>query len=164
MRTSLLHLVRLFFLVLPETRLFGIKARLLRLAGADLGSNVRVCSSAQILGAGQLAIGDDTWIGHQALLSTSSRIQIGRAVDIGPRVYIGTGTHEIDPDGHHSAGAGISKDVTIADGVWVGVGSTVLPGVTIGAKSVIAAGAVVTEDIPPRVLAGGVPARVIRNL
>lgn len=164
MRTSLLHLARLLFLVLPETRLFRVKTRLLRLAGAHLGTNVRVCSSVHVLGAGQLSIGDDTWIGHHALISSSSRITIGRAVDVGPRVYIGTGTHEIDPEGPHSAGAGVNRDVVIADGVWLGVGSMVLPGVTIGEKAVIAAGAVVTKDIPPRVLAGGVPAKLIRRL
>lgn len=157
-------MAKLIFFVLPETRLFGFKARILQLAGARLGRNVRVCSSASILGGGDLLIGDDTWIGHQVLICSSSRVAIGKAVDIGPRVYIGTGTHEIDSEGAHSAGAGINKDVVIADGVWLGVGSTVLPGVTIGEKSVIAAGAVVTEDVPPRVVAGGVPARVLRDL
>jgi len=157
-------LIKLIFFALPETRLFGFKAHLLQLAGARLGENVRVCSSANILGSGDLVVGDDTWIGHQVLICTSSRVTIGRAVDIGPRVYIGTGTHEIDSDGARTAGAGINKDVVIADGVWLGVGSTVLPGVTIGEKSVIAAGAVVTEDVPPRVVAGGIPARVLRQL
>jgi acetyltransferase-like isoleucine patch superfamily enzyme len=164
MHTALLHLAKLIFSLLPETRLFGVKARLLRLAGARLGENVRVCSSATILGSGDLVIGDDTWVGHQVLICAGSRVTIGAAVDIGPRVYIGTGTHEIDQDGPHSAGTGINKDVVIEDGVWLGVGSVVLPGVTIGTKSVIAAGAVVTEDVPPHVLAGGVPARVLRNL
>ena len=164
MRTPLLHLARLIFIALPETRAFRIKSALLRLAGARLGDNVRICSSALVLGAGELSVGDDTWVGHQALISATSRITIGSAVDIGPRVYIGTGTHDIDPEGAHSAGAGVSQDVVIADGVWLGANSVVLPGVTIGEKSVIAAGAVVTENVPPRVMVGGVPARIIRDL
>jgi len=151
-------------MALPETRLFGFKAYLLQLAGARLGSNVRVCSSVSILGRGHLVVGDDTWIGHQVMICASSRVTIGKGVDIGPRVYIGTGTHEIDFYGAHSAGLGINHDVVIADGVWLGVGCIVLPGVTIGEKSVIAAGAVVTEDVLPRVMVGGVPGRVIGSL
>lgn len=164
MRTPLLHLARLIFVALPETRAFFLKVALLRFAGARFGSNVRVCSSASIVGSGQLSVGDDTWIGHHALLSVTSRITIGRAVDIGPRVYIGTGSHEIDSVGLHSAGRGISLDVVIEDGVWLGVNSVVLPGVTIGKKAIVAAGAVVVEDVPPRVIVGGIPARVIRGL
>ncbi len=98
------------------------------------------------------------------MICASSRVTIGKGVDIGPRVYIGTGTHEIDFYGAHSAGLGINHDVVIADGVWLGVGCIVLPGVTIGEKSVIAAGAVVTEDVLPRVMVGGVPGRVIGSL
>ena len=164
MRTALLHLARLIFIALPETRAFGIKSTLLRLAGARLGDNVRICSSALFVGAGELSIGDDTWIGHQVLISTSSRVTIGSAVDIGPRVYIGTGTHEVDPIGAHSAGKGISRDVVISDGVWIGANSLILPGVTIGVKSVIAAGAVVVKNVPPHVIVGGIPAVIIRDL
>ena len=134
------------------------------MAGTGLGKNVRICSSASILGSGRLVVGDNTWIGHQVLFIASSNIIIGKAVDIGPRVYIGTGTHEINPNESGSAGVGINKDVVIEDGVLVGVGSIIFPGVTIGAKSVIAAGAVVTENVPTHTVVGGVPARVLRSL
>ena len=142
MHPSLLHLVRLLFHITPETRLFGFKSYLLRMAGINVGKNVRVCSSATILGSGCLGIGDDTWLGQQVLICAGSRVTIGKAVDIGPRVYIGTGTHVIDSEHAHTARLGI----------------------TVGEKSVIAAGAVVTKDVPPRVLAGGIPARVIRDI
>lgn len=164
MRTIFLHLTKLVFLFLPETRAFGLKSMLLRLAGARLADNVRVCSSALVVGAGELSVGSNTWIGHQVLISTTSRITIGSSVDIGPRVYIGTGTHEIDTDGINSAGKGISKDVIIGDGVWLGADTVILPGVSIGKKSVIAAGTVVTKNVPQFVLVGGVPGKVIRNL
>ena len=164
MNTTCLFWVRLLLVALPETRLFSLKAKLLRLAGARLGDNVRICSSVHILGGGRLSIGDDTWVGHQALISTSSQVMIGSAVDIGPRVYIGTGTHEIDVEGARSAGTGINRDVIIADGAWLGVGCIVLPGVSVGEKAVIAAGAVVTKDVPARTLVAGVPAKVVRSL
>jgi acetyltransferase-like isoleucine patch superfamily enzyme len=117
-----------------------------------------------VLGGGELEIGDDTWIGHQVLLCAGSKVVIGANVDIGPRVYIGTGTHEIDARGPRSAGIGINSDVVVEDGAWLGAGCVVLPGVTVGRNSVVAAGAVVAETIPPRVAVAGVPARVIRSL
>lgn len=129
-----------------------------------MGNNVRICSSAKILGNGCLTIGDNTWIGHETLIICSSTVIIGSNVDIAPRVFIGTGTHEIDINTAGIAGQGVSKDIEIADGCWLGAGSIILPGVKVGYKSVIAAGAVVTKDIDPYTMVGGVPARIIRTL
>jgi len=164
MRPSLSYVAGGIARLLPETRLFGLKRFLLRLAGARIGRGVRVCSSVTVLGRGQLHVAEDTWIGHQVLLCVGSKVEIGANVDIGPRVYIGTGTHEIDARGPRSAGVGINSDVIIEDGVWLGAGCIVLPGVTVGTNSVVAAGAVVAETIPPRVAVAGVPARVLRSL
>jgi acetyltransferase-like isoleucine patch superfamily enzyme len=164
MRSFILHLVRLVMPLLPETQAFGLKAALLGMAGIKLGRGVRVCSSARILGGGGLEVGDGTWIGHDVMICASSNVTIGANVDIGPRTYIGTGTHVIDPVGPRSAGVGEDRDVRIGDGAWIGAGSIVLPGTVIGEKAVIAAGSVVTSDVPPRVVAGGVPAKVLRDL
>ena len=161
MRAPALYFAKLLFCLIPETRLFTTKAWLLRLAGAKMIKNVRICSSATILGPGFLELGDDTWVGHQVLIIAGSRVTIGKAVDIAPRVYLGTGTHDIDSAKAHSAGEGRNKDVVVEDGAWLGAACMILPGVTIGAKSVVAAGAVVAKDVPPRTLVGGVPARVI---
>ncbi|WP_262964914.1 acyltransferase [Methylobacter psychrophilus] len=164
MRSGRLYFSKLIFTFLPETRFFKLKNALLCWAGIKLGNNVRICSSVTVMGAGTLKIGDDTWIGHQVLICSGSRIVIGKYVDIGPRCYLGTGTHEIDPTGLHSAGTGINMDITIGDGAWLGANCLILPGVTIGKKSVIAAGAVVTKNVPPNVVVAGIPARVIRLL
>lgn len=146
--------------VLPETRCFEMKASLLRWCGAEVGTNVRVCSSAVISGIGELKIGDNSWIGSSAFITSGSCVAIGKCVDIAPLVYIGTGAHEIDPEGEHVAGKGVNLDVVIGDGVWLGVRSTILPGVSVGRRSVVAAGAVVTRDVPERTLVAGVPAVV----
>jgi acetyltransferase-like isoleucine patch superfamily enzyme len=154
----------LLFRLFPETRLFALKALLLRWAGVKVGHNVRVCSSVTILGSGPLEIGDDTWVGQQVLIVSSSCVRIGSCVDIAPRVFIGTGTHQIDADGKHSAGLGINRDVVICDGVWLGVCSTILPGISIGHKAVVAAGAVVTKDVLARKIVGGIPAEILKDL
>jgi acetyltransferase-like isoleucine patch superfamily enzyme len=111
-----------------------------------------------------LEIGDDTWVGHQAFIVSNSYVRIGRYVDIAPKVFIGTGTHQLDAAGNHSAGIGLDRDVTIADGVWLGACATILPGISIGHKAVVAAASVVTKDVPGKKIVGGVPATVIKDL
>ena len=164
MHTFRAILARAVMHMLPETRCWGLKRLLWRWAGARIGRNVRICSSAFILGAGDLSIGDNTWIGHQVFIETGSRVAIGANVDIAPRVYIGTGSHRIDPVGSHSAGEGTSQPIVIEDGAWLGANATILPGVTIGEKAVVGAGAVVTKSIPPRTVAVGCPAKAVRPL
>jgi len=159
-----LDLIQRLTALLPETRSFGCKRCLYRYGGVNVADNVRICSSVKVLGNGSLTIGTNTWIGHQTLIIASAGVTIGSFVDIAPRVFIGTGTHEIDAEGSHSAGIGKSLPITIEDGVWIGAGAMILPGFKIGKKAVIAAGAVVAADIPPYALAAGVPAKVIRDI
>ena len=162
MKPVINYINSLLFPVLPETSCFALKRGLLRLAGAKIGKNVRICSSVHIMGCGELVIGNDVWIGHEVFISTTSRIEIGSYVDIAPMVYLGTGTHRIDTDGLHSAGEGISRNIKIEDGAWICVRSTLLPGVVIGKNSVVAAGAVVTKDVFPYCCVAGIPANVIK--
>ena len=92
-----------------------------------------------------------------------NRVTIGRDVKFGPSVHIYAATHPVDPISRTS-GRELALPVTIGDGVWVGGGSLILPGVTIGEGTTIGAGSVVTKSIPPRVVAAGVPCRVIREV
>lgn len=160
MRTIVQYINKLIFPLLPETKCFGLKRGLLRLSGAKIGSNVRICSSVMIIGAGELTIGDNTWVGHRCLISASSSIKIGKNVDIAPNVYIGNGTHEITPDKERIASIELSKDIVIGDGCWLCANVTILPGVTIGDKCVVAAGSVVTKSYGNMILLAGVPAVV----
>ncbi len=89
----------LFIKIAPETRCFSIKRSLLRLVGYEIGHDVRVCSSARFLGAGHIILKEGTWIGHESMLVSTSLISVGAKVDIAPKVYIGTGTHIVDPVG-----------------------------------------------------------------
>ena len=163
-RTVRRFLVHRILRLLPSTRLYRIKVALYRWAGIDIAATARVVSSVSIIGPGEVSIGLDTFIGHECMLvSAGAGIYIGANVDIGPRVFIGTGTHEVDMSGLHSAGKGTSVAIVVEDGVWIGAGSLVLPGVVIGFKAVIAAGSVVTRDVPPFVVAAGVPCRVVKR-
>lgn len=165
MRTIINYFNNLLFPLIPESKGWGLKRTMLRLAGARIGSNVKISSSLKIYGAGSLEVGDNTWIGYQTLIATSSSVVIGANCDIAPRAYIGTGTHLIDVNADHVAAIDISRDVHIGDGCWLCANSTILPGTEIGAKCVVAAGAVVaksfTED---KILLAGIPAEKKKNL
>ena len=90
-------------------------------------------------------------------------VTIGDYVMIGPNTLISTVNHPITPLGRRKH-LGIGKSVTIGDDVWVGGNVTILPRVNIGNNVVVAAGAVVTKDIPDNSLVSGVPAKVIREI
>ena len=139
---------------------------LLRWCGAKVGKDVRINSSAVFSGNGTLSIGDDVWIGAGDVISpvAPASITIGIHVDLGPEVMIITGSHEIDLVGEHIGGKGTSASVTIGDGCWLGARATILPGVVLAKKTLVAAGAVVTKPVEtPCSLVAGVPANVRKH-
>ncbi len=152
---------------LPETRGFAFKRGLLRWAGATIGKNVRINSSAVFAGNGKLTIGDDVWIGPGCYISPvgDAEITLGSHIDIASQVMILTGSHQVNLEGEHIGGRGIAASVVIGDGCWLCARSTILPGVTLGDKALVAAGAVVTKSFPePRSFVVGVPATLKKVL
>ncbi|MCA9970946.1 MAG: acyltransferase [Anaerolineales bacterium] len=113
--------------------------------------------------AARLRVGPICRFNVGCFLNLGSSITIGRHVGFGQQVMLLTETHAIGPADYRS-GQLTPKPVVIGDGCWIGARATILPGVTIGPGSVVAAGAVVTKDVPPNTLVGGVPARVLRPL
>jgi len=114
-------------------------------------------------GQGRIAIGANSYIGHQCVLYGSGEIEIGSDVLIAPRVVITSQQHDFTrPDLPIRLQEQRFQRIVIGNDVWIGAGAIVLPGVTIGDGAVIAAGAVVSRDVPPRAVAMGVPARVLR--
>lgn len=112
---------------------------------------------------GEIVIGENTFLNTQVILNADigGKIRISNDCMIGPRTIFRTANHKIKDinsvkreQGHAFA------DILVERNVWIGANVTVLPGVTIGENSVIAAGAVVTKDIPKNCLAAGVPALV----
>jgi len=110
-----------------------------------------------------IRIGAHTFVNFGLVALDPAPITIGDHVQIGPSVQLLTPTHPLDPDlrrdGWEAAGP-----ITVGDNVWLGGGTIVLAGVTIGEDTVVGAGAVVTGVLPSRVVAVGSPARVIRRL
>jgi len=117
-------------------------------------------SSITVEKGARLRIGDNVFFNYGLDIGCTRSIRIGSHTIVGPMVnLIDTNFHPVDAE-DRSAG----REIAIGENVWLGRGTVVLPGVTIGAGAVIAAGSVVTRDIPANVLAGGVPAKVIRGL
>jgi acetyltransferase-like isoleucine patch superfamily enzyme len=121
------------------------------------------------LGRSELAVGAGgvLRIGNCVFINTGTTISAQLEVTIGDRVQIGNGVSILDSDFHgltdrHSPPP--AEAIRIEDDVWIATKAIVLKGVTIGRGAVVAAGAVVTSDVAPYTLVGGVPARVIRSL
>jgi maltose O-acetyltransferase len=120
---------------------------------------------------GNIHVGDDVFLGPRARLSaTRSRIVIGSKVMFGPEVTVMGGNHRVTLVGRFMADVGDDEKrpeddlgVVIEDDVWVGARATILHGVTIGRGAIVAAGSVVTKDVAPYAIVGGVPARVLRH-
>jgi maltose O-acetyltransferase len=106
-------------------------------------------------------------VGARTFLNYGASLSAHRSVTIGERCLIGNYAVIMDSDYHDLTDrtcSGEAQPIVIEDDVWIGVRAIILKGVRIGRGSVIAAGSVVTKDIPPRSLAAGVPASVIRSL
>lgn len=121
------------------------------------GSNVVIVDHSRIAGAENIEIGDDVYIGPEALIyTTKAKLVFGNHITIGPRLTIITGDHRTDVVGEYMKSVGDDRklpendqDVIIEDDVWIGVNVNIFKGVTIGRGSVIAGAATVVKDVPP---------------
>lgn len=110
----------------------------------------------------EISVGHNVFINQNCTLYDLGGLDIGDDVMIGPNVSIITAGHPVDPSQRRSITFG--KPIVIERNVWIATGVTIIGGVTIGENSVIAAGAVVTKDVPPDTVVGGNPARIIRSV
>ena len=128
----------------------GESAVVMPVFACDYGTNIR--------------LGQRAFINYNCVFLDCAAIEIGDDLQMAPAVQLYTALHPLDAE-TRLVGAGIGAGaIRIGDDVWIGGGAIVLPGVTIGDRSVIAAGSVVTRDVPPDTLAAGNPARPLRQL
>ena len=108
-----------------------------------------------------ITIGKDVFINSGCHFQDQGGIEIGNGCLIGHNVVLATINHDLYPENNR---VNHYAPIKLGKSVWVGSNSTILPGVTVGDWAVIAAGAVVTRDVPPLTIVGGVPAKVIRDI
>lgn len=142
---------------------FDRAVRLLRYPGnIFLGDNVVVKEGVQICPCNPKAaihIGDNTTVGYYTFIFSSGQISIGDDCLIAPFVYIVDSDHGIRRDQRINQQSNLIAPVKIGSDVWLATGAKILKGVTIGNGAIVAAGAVVKEDVAPYKIVGGIPAR-----
>ncbi|MBN8410993.1 acyltransferase [Halomonas litopenaei] len=136
-----------------------------RLRGAALkpffkqaGKNISVKENVEIYRPWNLTIGTGSGFGRNNIIDCTGGIIIGNNVRFGPNVMVATMNHSTIKDGMEDKVRKL-RVVEIGDNVWIGHGSTILPGVKVGSNVIIAAGAVVNKDVDSNSAVGGVPAR-----
>ena len=142
------------------------RVRLLRLAGFKIGRGTLISGTPTVAGLetfyNNLVIGDDCYINVNCHFDISAPILLGDGVSIGHNVLILTNSHEMGT-AVRRAGDLVALPVHIGNGVWLCARCTILPGITIGEGAVVAAGAMVTKDVPPHTIVAGVPAKITKQ-
>jgi maltose O-acetyltransferase len=108
-------------------------------------------------------VGDDFFANFNCVILDCAEVHIGSQVMFGPNVQIYTATHPLDAE-LRCSGSELAKTIHIGNRVWLGGGTIVCPGVSIGDNTTIGAGSVVTKDIPANVFAAGNPCKVIKSI
>jgi acetyltransferase-like isoleucine patch superfamily enzyme len=137
--------------------IYSFRRLIYKLDSVKIGKGAHIHMGTQFFNPSGVSIGNGTIIGQNAFLDGRDKLTIGDHVDIASDVMIYNSEHDISAEDF----APVSAPVTISDYVFIGPRAIILPGVKIGKGAVVAAGAVVTKDVPDFAIVGGVPAKVI---
>jgi maltose O-acetyltransferase len=136
-----------------------------RMTLRDVGRRCVFGAGILVQGHDGISIGDDVRINDYVFLQCGGEseliIEDGVTISIGAQIM--TGQYPVGPRGHDRS-VHVYETVVLEEGSWIGANAVVLPGVRVGAGSIVAAGSVVNSDVPPGVIVGGSPARLIRRL
>lgn len=130
---------------------------------AHVGENVAVNAPFWCDYGYNTTVGDYFFANHNCQILDGGKVTFGNHVFIAPNCLFTTAEHALDVK-QRNAGLEVALPIIVGNNVWIGAGCTILGGVTIGDNTVIGAGSVVTKDIPPNVIAVGVPCRVLRGI
>jgi acetyltransferase-like isoleucine patch superfamily enzyme len=162
-----LLLSKLILRLLPPYVGSRLRVHILRWVGFQIGHGTVMSGTPILSGVGhiydRLHVGEQCYFNVDCFFDLSAPITIGDYVRLGHQVMLMTNTHKMG-DAICRAGDLESFPVTIGRGAWLGARSTILPGVTVGEGAIVAAGAVVTKDVPANCIVGGVPAKIIKRL
>jgi acetyltransferase-like isoleucine patch superfamily enzyme len=144
-----------------STDIHQIRNRLSEITGSEIDVSTTIFIPFHTNFGLHTRIGKNVFINHGCSFLDIGGITIEDDVLIGPQVKITTENHPLDPADRETL---LLKPVRIKRNAWLGAGAIILPGVTVGENSVVAAGAVVSKDVPPNTVVGGIPAKTIRTL
>ncbi len=153
--------IRLSVALNTSTGVEQIRERLSEIIGQPIDNTTTIFTPFHTNFGKHIRIGKNVFINHGCSFLDLGGIVIEDEVLVGPKVSIISEDHPIDPAERKMLRL---KSVHIKRNAWIGANATILPGVTIGENSIVAAGAVVTKDVPPNSVVGGVPAKLIKQL
>ena len=139
----------------------GNRAEISRILGYEIDESSAILPPFYADYGHNIRIGKNVWIQQGCTFMDRGGITIGDNVFIAPKVNLVTLNHSLDPA---LRSATVAKPIVIEDGVWIGINSTVLQGVTIGKNSVVGANSVVTRDVPPNTVVAGNPAKFVKKI
>ncbi len=138
-----------------------IRDILSQITGSTIDESVAVFTPLYINYGRNTKIGNNVFINFDCVFLDLGGITIEDNVQIAPKVSLLSEGHPISPTERASL---VPGHIHIKKGVWIGAGATILPGVTIGENAVVAAGAVVSKDVPANTIVGGIPAKIIKSI
>lgn len=136
-----------------------LRIAILRIFGARIGERVVIRSNVNITFPWRLEVGDDVWLGEEVLILSLAPVVIESNVCISQRAFLCTGSHDFRAPNFDL----ITKPITVRSGSWVAAQAFIAPSVEIGEGSMVAAGSVVSENVPPKCLVRGNPAVVVKR-
>ena len=139
-----------------------IRALFSELIGKEVDEGFLLIPPFFTAGGDEIRIGRNVFVNQNCTFYDLGGLDIGDDVMIGPNVSVVTTGHPLDPSRRRAVTIG--EPIVIEKNVWIAAGATIVGGVTLGENAVVAAGSVVTKDVPPNTLVGGNPARVIRSI
>src|SRR3984957_12907774 len=139
-----------------------IRALFSQLIGQKVDESFLLIPPFYTAGGDEIRVGRHVFINQNCTFYDLGGLDISDDVMIGPNVSLITTGHPLEPSQRRAATTG--KPIVIEKGVWIAAGAIIIGGVTVGEHSVVAAGSVVTKDVPANSLVGGNPARVIRSI
>jgi maltose O-acetyltransferase len=152
---------------LPDAAFPRLRVLVYRLLGIRIGRSTLIRGRLKLAGppgcTSRFTIGSNCFLTTPLHIDLNSEVVIGNHVTIGHDVAIVTSAHHIGGPGRR-CGQHVPRPIRIGDGCWIGARALLLPGVILGDGSIIAAGAVVSSNVEPHTIVGGVPARLIRRL
>jgi len=138
-----------------------IKKLLSQITGSEIDESVTVFTPLYINYGKHTKIGKNVFINFDCVFLDLGGITIEDGVLIAPKVSLLSEGHPISPNERQSL---VPGHIYIKKNAWIGAGATILPGVTVGENAVVAAGAVVSKDVPANTVVGGIPAKYIKNI
>lgn len=139
-----------------------VRALFSKLIGKEVDESFLLIPPFYTAGGNEIRVGRNVFVNQNCTFYDLGGLDIADDVMIGPNVSIITTGHPLEPSQRRAATIGLP--IVIERNVWIAAGATIIGGVTVGENAVVAAGSVVTRDVPPNTLVGGNPARVIRSI